>query len=114
MCHEPFKFGFKRISWHYFEASHGKGAPDGIGGFLQRTANRLVRLGQDITYAKVLYDKLSETESTGKLFYIENYEVKKFKKRTNEIKALGPLPTIKGTMKIHQVVCLAGASPGHR
>ena len=104
MCHEPFRFGLERISRYYVEASHGKGVPDGIGGVLKRTANRLVRLGQDITDAKVLYDKLSETESKVKLFYTENDEVRK---RTNELQAPGPLPTIKGTKKIHQVVCLA-------
>ena len=44
-----------------------------------------------------------ETDSTVRLFYIENDEVAK---RTEALKALGPLPTIKGTMRIHQVVCL--------
>ena len=39
---EPFKFGFETISWHFFEASHGNGAP--------RTADRPVRLGRDIKY----------------------------------------------------------------
>lgn len=39
---EPFKHGFKDLSWNFFEASHGKGAPDGIGGTLKRSADRIV------------------------------------------------------------------------
>ncbi|KAK1896542.1 Glucose-6-phosphate 1-dehydrogenase [Dissostichus eleginoides] len=33
---EPYKYGVKEITWHFFEASHGKGAPDGVGGVLKR------------------------------------------------------------------------------
>lgn len=34
--------GFKRGTWNFFEASHGKGDPDGVGGLLKWTADRLV------------------------------------------------------------------------
>lgn len=33
---EPYKLGFENINWNYFEAGHGKGAPDGVGGALKR------------------------------------------------------------------------------
>ncbi|CAH1108130.1 unnamed protein product, partial [Psylliodes chrysocephalus] len=36
------------ISWYYFESGHGKGAVDGVGGCLKRTADRLVACGIDI------------------------------------------------------------------
>ena len=27
----PFKMGYTQVSWSYYEAGHGKGAPDGVG-----------------------------------------------------------------------------------
>jgi len=32
-------------TWNFFEASHGKGAADGVGGVLKRTSDRLVKQG---------------------------------------------------------------------
>lgn len=58
---EPFKKVFKDISWHFFEASHGKGAPDGVGGTLKRSADRIVRHGRDIPNAEVMFYKLKKT-----------------------------------------------------
>ena len=101
----PFKYGFQATSWHFFEASHGKGAPDGIGGSLKRTTDRLVRLGKDIQDANALFRELGAQNTSVKLFFIGSDKVEK---KTVEL-AFGPLPTIKGTMKMHQVVCL---SPG--
>lgn len=39
---EPFKKVFKDISWNLFEASHGKGALNGVGGSLKRSTNKIV------------------------------------------------------------------------
>lgn len=39
---ELFKQGFQKGTWSFFEAGHGKGAPDGVGGVLKRTADRLI------------------------------------------------------------------------
>lgn len=74
LCTEPFKRGFD-ISWNFFEASHGKGAPDGIGGTLKRSADRLVRLGEDIPNAEVLFQKLNMQESSVQLFYVSERSV---------------------------------------
>jgi hypothetical protein len=81
----------------------GKGAPDGIGGVLKRTADRLVRLGNDIPDAEALYEKLSGSGTSENLFFIESTKVEE---KTREILALGTLPTLKGTMKLNQIVCL--------
>ena len=54
----PFDLGFTKITWNFFKASHGKGAPDGVGGSLKRTADKLTRTGTDITDAKDLYTRL--------------------------------------------------------
>lgn len=42
------KRGFVSGTWNFFEASHGKGAPDGVGGVLKRLADQLVSQGHDI------------------------------------------------------------------
>lgn len=41
-------FRVETIQRHYSEAGHGKGAPDGIGGCLKRTADGLVAQGTEI------------------------------------------------------------------
>ncbi|KAJ8353435.1 hypothetical protein SKAU_G00210020 [Synaphobranchus kaupii] len=96
LCTEPFKRGFD-ISWNFFEASHGKGALDGIGGTLKQSADRLVCLGEDIPNAEVLFQKLNMQESSVQLFYVMERSVE-------EILAVPPLTAVKGMMKIHQIM----------
>ncbi len=36
-CTKLQQYGFQSGTWNFLEASHGKGAPDGIGGFLKMT-----------------------------------------------------------------------------
>ncbi|CAG9781803.1 unnamed protein product [Diatraea saccharalis] len=48
MCTRFFDYGFVNMTWSFFEAGHGKGPADGIGGFLKRTADKIV--------ANVLFD----------------------------------------------------------
>ncbi len=38
----------KTFAWHYSEAGHGKGAPDGVGATLKRTCDRVVGHNRDI------------------------------------------------------------------
>lgn len=45
----------ERITWNYSESGHGKGAPDGIGATLKRTADRMVTFGNIGTFAQ-FYD----------------------------------------------------------
>jgi len=71
---EPFKRGFD-VNRNFFEANHGKGAPDGVGGTLKRSADRLVRLGEDIPDAEVLYNKLKLQESVVELFFVTEQEM---------------------------------------
>lgn len=47
-CTELFQKGFEKGTWNFFEANHGKGAPDGVGGVLKRIADDLVSKGTDI------------------------------------------------------------------
>lgn len=51
MCTKLFDYGFERMTWSFFEAGHGKGPADGVGGFLKITADIIVAKGQDIADA---------------------------------------------------------------
>ncbi len=82
-------------TWNFFEASHGKGAPDGMGGALKRTADMMVTNGRDIPDAHELYKALLET-TTVKLFFVA---VEKAMERMP-----GQIPPVPSTMKTCQVV----------
>ena len=86
------------MTWNFFEASHGKGAPDGIGGYLKRTADDLVSRGIDIPNAKSLFKALDKSSQRVKLYFIEEDDISIYEKR------LPQLSPIKGTMLIHQIV----------
>lgn len=90
--------GFKRGTWNFLEASHGKGAPDGVGGLLKRTADRLVSQGHDIGSAEDLYSALVDS-GTVQVFYISQNLVNEFLK-----KMPSSLSAVPSTMRIHQVV----------
>lgn len=50
----------KSMMWHYTESGQGKGAPDGVGGLLKRTADAVVARGADTTHVASLVDNLKE------------------------------------------------------
>ena len=82
-----------------FRGIYGKSAPDGIGGTLKRTADILVRHGNDIPDAASLYRALMKTGTSVKLFYVDEDEVATYEKKipTN-------VPVVEGTMEIHEVI----------
>ncbi|KAK0143486.1 hypothetical protein N1851_018398 [Merluccius polli] len=96
--------GLKGGTWNFFEASHGKGAPDGVGGALKRTADKLVTQGRDIPDANKLFQALSETDTRIKLFYISAEAVDQA-----VLKMPDQIPAVPAIMKCHQVVTI---SPG--
>ncbi|XP_070408481.1 uncharacterized protein [Nothobranchius furzeri] len=101
-CTELFKQGFTAGTWNFFEASHGKGAPDGVGGALKRRADSLVSKATDIPHAAKFFDVLQKTETTIKLFFVNEEAVEKaVQEMPNDV------PSIPSTMRIHQVVTLA-------
>ena len=95
----------EEASWHFFEAAHGKGAPDGIGGALKRTADRMVSQGHDIRSAKEMYDAL-EKDTKIKLFYVASSDVQASQKRWEGVN----LPAVPGTMATHQFTPDFGSS----
>ncbi|XP_017312736.1 uncharacterized protein LOC108258548 [Ictalurus punctatus] len=94
---EPHQRGFSTVMWNFFEASHGKGAPNGVGAALKRTA--LVRQGRDMPNAGTFFQLLKDTGKV-KLFYVSEEEVEKKGEGLKEVS----LFTIKGTMRMHEVL----------
>jgi hypothetical protein len=57
---KTFDYGFTGMTWSFYEAGHGKGPADGIGGFLKRTADNMVATGRDIACAEQFYETLKD------------------------------------------------------
>lgn len=108
---EPFKKGFKDISWNFFEASHGKGAPDGVGGTLKRSADKIVRHGGDIPNAEAMFHQLRNIGTSVKLFFVGEDDVER---KVNEMMDVPPFRPVKGTTKIHQVISLSTGTIKYR
>lgn len=92
------KLGAECIQWHYSEAGHGKGAPDGVGGSLKRTADRLVATGTDIPNFSRLTEEL-EKHSTGITILVLDPTTIPIV----QAKLPNFIPPFKGTMQSHQV-----------
>ena len=86
-------------TWNFSEAGHGKGAADGVGGVLKRTADTLLANGLDLPNAEAVYDALLGTGTSVKLFYVPESAIQEMDKVVP--KHLVPIP---GTMTIHQVI----------
>ena len=93
-----FQWGYSSISWNFLEASHGKGAADGVGGVLKRTAERMVAQGKSILNAQDFVNLMENAVSAVKLLYIPEADFGKF-----DADLPNSLATVPGTMKIHQV-----------
>ena len=89
----------KAASWDYMEAGHGKGAPDGIGAVLKRTADRLVSSGHDMSNADVVFNALNAAQSGIKVFFVTDEDVA----CNDEIVPSKQLKPVKETMKIRQL-----------
>ena len=89
----------KAITWNYSEAGHGKGAPDGIGGVLKRTADNLVTFGQDVSTFDQFIDIVKQNVETIRIMTITEDEV--LAKEALLPKNLKPF---QGTLNVHQVL----------
>lgn len=96
--------GFQARTWNFFEAGHGKGSPDGVGGVAKRAADRLVSHGHDILNAKDLLKALVNTGTTLKLSFVNEVSTDRAMQDMPD-----SIPQVQSTMKIHQVVT---TSPG--
>lgn len=91
-----------KVIWNYCECGHGKGAPDGVGGLLKRTADQFVALQSDIPDLDAFVNALKSSVKGVKIELVEDYQIteKDWLLPDN----LKPFP---GTLKVHQVVWTA-------
>ncbi|CAC5372831.1 unnamed protein product [Mytilus coruscus] len=93
-------FGASQRSISLHTAGHSKGAADGIGAAVKRTADRVIANGQDVTDAKSFRQVLNDSNTSVQLFLVEDEDVDAMNKLIPD--SLKPIPQ---TMKIHQVFC---------
>ncbi|CAH2098094.1 unnamed protein product [Euphydryas editha] len=92
----------KSISWNYLEAGHGKGAPDGVGAVLKRTADQVVRFGSDIDSLEAFVACLKTRV---------NIEIRIVTRSDIKAKCFpSKLMAAKGTMTVHQALWSFGCS----
>ncbi|CAK1601479.1 unnamed protein product [Parnassius mnemosyne] len=92
-----FDHGFKAMTWSFFEAGHGKGPADGIGGYLKRSADDLVARGKDISCTDNFYYVLKDVSKI-KLYLIASKDIEAIAKQLPS--KIQPLP---GTKNVHQI-----------
>uniref|UniRef100_A0A1A8PVR2 Uncharacterized protein n=2 Tax=Nothobranchius rachovii TaxID=451742 RepID=A0A1A8PVR2_9TELE len=93
----PSTLGFERATWNFFPTSHGKGAPDGIGGTVKRTADNLVLRGNDLTDGKTFLEKVSNSLRGIQLHYITEEDMQIY-----DALLIQPLKQVPLTRQIHQ------------
>lgn len=96
-CTKTFDYGLQAFSWSFFEAGHGKGPADGIGGYLKRAADNKVATGTDVTDALQFYQVLKESSKI-QLFYVTKEDIDAIQRDIPN--NLLPLP---GTKEMHQI-----------
>ncbi|CAG5034023.1 unnamed protein product [Parnassius apollo] len=94
----------KLVTWNYQESGHGKGAPDGIGAVVKRTADHQVKCGRDVgdfsTFLAVVRENIKNVE----IKVVEEHEI--IEKELLLPKDISPF---KGTMLVHQVIWNSGS-----
>jgi len=109
-CTKVFDMGYHVGSWIFWEASNGKGGPDGIGGATKWQIDRLFSLSHDIPDAAQLYSttiRWYKKKTSTKLFYVEADEPEEGAVPEN-------LPAVPGTTKIQQVIRLVRGTSKYR
>ncbi|KAG6461401.1 hypothetical protein O3G_MSEX012609 [Manduca sexta] len=91
----------KTVTWNYLEAGHGKGAPDGVGATLKRTADQIVAFGSDIATFDDFVKAIKTRIKNIKINIVTEAEILT---RTFPIE----IKSFKGTMSVHQVLWSAG------
>ena len=100
----PYTWGFKRVTWNFSERSHGKGAPDGVGGVLKRKADMYVLGGSDLQTPRDLYEYLQKSSETVTVMWIEEEKI------SNMDEMVPPsVRPVTGIIATHQVLSF---SPG--
>lgn len=90
----------KLITWNYFESAHGKGAADGVGAVLKRTADAAVAQGKDVASMDAFLDVVTKNTQNIKIVTVHEYEIAEKDLLIPSDKLL----LLQGTMKVHQVL----------
>lgn len=85
------------VTWNYQEAGHGKGAPDGVGAVLKRTADNHVKFGGDVGSFEDFVDLIREKVQSIEVTVISEEDI-------NRKKFPAHVPSFRGTIKVHQVI----------
>ena len=93
----PPTLGFNRTTWNYFPTAHGKGAPDGIGGTVKRTADSLILQGNHIVNGNVFFEKVSN-----RLTGVQLYHIKEESMETYDAFLMQNLRQVPSTRQVHQ------------
>ncbi|CAL8336740.1 unnamed protein product [Boreogadus saida] len=102
---------FKQVTWNFSEKSHGKGAPDGVGGAVKRIADSSVNMGVDIQTTEEFYRFLKERQASSKIkfLWVCEEDIRKYDESGPEV-----VPLVKGTMGIHQILSTEPGTILHR
>lgn len=92
--------GLKMVTWNYFESAHGKGAADGVGAVVKRTADAAVAQGRDVVTLDGFLKIVRQNTQKINLATVEEYQIIE-KDMLIPSEQLKPL---KGTMKVHQIL----------
>nr|CAI5864957.1 unnamed protein product [Callosobruchus analis] len=68
------EYQFERVTWNCFEAGHGNGATDGVGGYLKRVAVEKLATGADIFDAESFFQLLKDASKI-KLVFISDDDI---------------------------------------
>lgn len=95
-------------SWHYFEAGHGKGPCDGVGGTTKRMADEAVKQ-QKATIQDAddffLWTQAQKENSSIKYLFVSKEQCSDAQ---TSIDSFGNLQSVEGTMKLHAVIPVNG------
>ncbi|XP_071042826.1 uncharacterized protein [Parasteatoda tepidariorum] len=98
-AHFAITLGFKKATWNFSEAGHGKSPADGIGGFIKHYADQAVAHGEDITTTEQFLNVFRKEKV--KVTVIEVKEA-----NIHRVESIVPnwLKAVKNTMLLHQLV----------
>ena len=101
----PYTWGFKRVTWNFSERSHGKGAPDGVGGVLKRKADMYVLGGNDLQTPRDLFEYLHKSSENVTVMWIEEEKISNM----DEMIPPSTVRPVTGISTTHQILSF---SPG--
>ena len=97
-------------TWNFHEAGHGKGAPDGVGATVKRMADSLVLRGADCPDAKSMMRLLQTANCDIQLYLIPSQDIDRGIMEASQFS----LPSVPGTMRMHQLVFKSATTFSYR